>query len=110
MTTLNVLVLVLLALGALPAILFVILFAARSSWRSTEMGRHLMAFMGVCAAVLLLAVARRLFGRYPGYEWVGVGCYGAIAVIMWWRLLMLVRAQRVRAAGRGPTVEDQAAD
>lgn len=104
----SVLALIILAAAAAPALLFVIIYAARSPWRSTEMGRHLMAFMGVCAAVLLLAVARRAFGQYPGYRWVGIGCYAAVAAIMWWRLLMLVRAQRAQRAlaGRAPAVED----
>jgi hypothetical protein len=91
--------------AAVAAAGFVVLFAARSNWRSTAMGRHLMGFMAVVALVLTLTVVARVSGQrpdvaacrrvvpLPGWPWIRVAMWFAIDVILWWRLVLLVRAQ-----------------
>jgi hypothetical protein len=99
--------------AAVAAAAFVVLFALRSRWRSSAMGRHLMGFMAVTALVLTLTVVVRVTGQrpdaavcqrvvpIPGWPWIRVAMWAAIDVILWWRLILLVRAQHQEQATAG---------
>lgn len=77
--------------AAFPALLFCIAYS-RVNWRATAMGRHMMAFMGICAIILLLALLPLLFGRdYPGVDEVRLGAWAGINFIFWWRLVVLLK-------------------
>lgn len=82
-------------LGALlPAVLYVVVYS-RSPWSRSMVGRDLMALSVVMALALALAAAR----AYLGPDWTGrqilrVGIYVVLAVVLWHRLILLVRIQR----------------
>jgi hypothetical protein len=89
-----------------PLIIFVVMYVARSNWRTTEAGRSIAYFAGTLLGTLLLAAITRLFGQdWPGREWVRMGAYLATSVAMWRLLVTLLRAQRKPA--RQPTKEEE---
>jgi len=78
--------------AAVPALLFVILYAKTQPWWRSAVGRHLMSFMAVCAVVLSLVIVSAIFGReYPGHLFVRAAAWIAINFIFWWRLAILVK-------------------
>lgn len=84
------LVLTVVALGGIGT--FVALFALTPWWRS-EMGWHLMTFMSIEAVVLLLTLARSVFGDYPGRDVLLLLFFAAFAAAGWWRASILIRTQ-----------------
>lgn len=64
------------------------------AWRDTSAGVHVMCFMGVLGAVMGLVVARIVGVDLP--EWVRPVVWGSIAVVAWWRLILLFVLQRRR--------------
>lgn len=82
----------LVALCFLESLTFVLLYL-RSPWTTSAMGRHLMAF-GVQFTVMfgLLLAGWAFAGPLPPTVWVVV--LGALAVLLGWRIQLLVRAQR----------------
>lgn len=81
-----------LALALLAGLAFVVLYAARSPWRTTEMGRHLMAFMVITAIELGSLLALGLGWHVP--LWLFALGFGALDVVVVQRLWLLVKAQR----------------
>lgn len=75
-----------------PAAAFVVLYAARSPWWRSGMGRHLMAFVGTLVVLLGLVLLGWIVGPLPRIVWV-VGL-APLPVVVWWRLWLLLRAQR----------------
>ncbi len=94
--SLNDVATVLIACAALPSLLFPPYYQwkSRGAWRHSDMGRHLMTMAVVIALFLSLALTVRLFGRYPGFEYVAVALYGTLAWQMGRLLLMLHRSPR----------------
>jgi hypothetical protein len=78
------------AVGALSVI-----WHARVPWRSTPMGRHLMAYMGSIAAVFLLISIRNVFGDSHWFEILRVVVFVAVPVTMTWRFWLQVKARRL---------------
>ena len=74
-------------------------FSTRGAWRRSAMGVHLMSFMGVLGLVMCFAMANALFGPLP--TWVRPLVWALIAVVAWWRLILLfvVQRQETRRAG-----------
>lgn len=66
-------------------------FATRGAWAKTVMGWHLMSFMGVLGAVMTFAVASAVCGPLPTF--VRPLVWAAIAVVAWWRLILLFVVQ-----------------
>lgn len=91
-----VVILVELAIAAVAGLVFVILYALRSRWRETPMGRHVMVLSAVmaCEAASLLALGVGV----PVPLWVLAAGYGLMDALVLQRLVLLVRAQR--ATGR----------
>lgn len=85
-------ILVELAIALAVTVAFLVLYAARSPWRSSEMGLHLFAFMLVLAGELgsLLALGLGI----PVPLWLLVLGFGALDVVVVQRLLLLLKAQR----------------
>lgn len=80
-----------LALATLGTLAFVVLYALRSSWATTPMGRHLMLFalVGLCELASLLALGLGVL--VPA--WLFALGFGALDVVVLQRLWLLWRAQ-----------------
>lgn len=79
--------------SAFPAVAFVVTYF-RVNWHATAIGRHMMAFMTVCAAILVLATTVAIFGEYRGVDYLRVVVWLAINIIFWWRWIVLVNVLR----------------
>ncbi len=85
-------ILVELAVALTVTIAFLVLYAARSPWRTSQMGRHLFAFMLVLAGELGSLLALGL--GFPVPLWLLMLGFGALDVVVVQRLWLLVKAQR----------------
>ena len=85
----------------LGALTFVTRYS-RTSWGRTQMGRHLMAFMVITAALLSVAVYIAWFGLFGAWPFLRLFLYTLYAVVIWQRFLLLVKAQRHRVPYSGP--------
>lgn len=88
-----------LAVG-IPYTLFVILYATRSPWYRTGMGRSLLLSKSVIAALVWNALLGMLFGEFPGRPALRVFIIGGAIVAGWTQLFLLLKEQR--AARRCP--------
>ena len=67
----------------------------RVPWRASRMGRHLMAYMFAMAIVLDLGVVRLVFGDSWWFALLRLVVFlTAIPLVMTWRLVLQVQAQR----------------
>lgn len=90
-----------LVIACLGALTFVVIYQLLADWRSSALGRNVMAFMGVCGILLLLAVLRNFVPWIDDHrDGLRLVCFSAVSVIIWWRVWLLIRAQR----GSGQTV------
>jgi len=81
---------------ALGALVFVISYAwlTRNAWRRSAVGQNVMALTAVILVVSLLAVSAIMFGiDWPARNAIRAGAWWAVAVIVWWRVVLLFRAQ-----------------
>jgi len=63
-------------------------------WWRTPMGRHLFGFGAMIFGLLSLIIVTALLGRdYPGRELVRLASYGALAIMLWRHVWMLVTSQ-----------------
>lgn len=67
---------------------------ARVNWWSSPMGRHLMAYMSVVAAVLTLGVVRLLLGDAWWFSLLRVVVFTGVPIVMTQRLVLQLRVQR----------------
>jgi hypothetical protein len=67
---------------------------ARVRWWDSEMGRHLMAYMTVIAAVLVLSVLRTIVGDSWWFALVRLIVFIGVPVAMTQRLWLQIKAQR----------------
>lgn len=80
----------------LGALAFVVLYQAltRGAWRRSEFGWHAMSFMVVILIVCSLAVTAVLGGAsWPYRDTIRTHAWLAVALCLWWRVVLLVRAQ-----------------
>lgn len=89
------LILVELAIAAAVGLAFVALYAWRSRWRDTTMGRHMMVMSALMAGEAGSLLALGLGAPIP--LWVFAVGYGAMDVVVVQRLVLLLRAQRHKA-------------
>lgn len=79
-------------------LVFVVMYAARSDWRSNPVGRNVMAFMAALMIILGMFVAGRIknaiydSGGMPIWTW--VIAFGVFDLIILWRVLLLLAAQK----------------
>lgn len=81
---------------AIPYSLFVILYATRSPWYKTGMGRSLLLSKTVIAVLSIHAVLSLLFPHYPGQDSVRGFVVGG-AIIAGWSQLVLLFIEQERA-------------
>lgn len=96
---------VLIATGAVGASLFVVVYS-RSRWWSTPAGCNAMATTVVIAVVLGLAAIRSVVGvDFPARDWFRAGCYLAVNIVVWWRVVLLWAINR-----RPPQPDERSAE
>lgn len=94
-------ILVELVIAFLAGVAFIIFYAVGSEWRSTAMGRHVMAFVVATVAEIGGLIALALGVSVPLVVWLII--FGLIDVVMVQRLLLLLRAQhRVTMGSTSP--------
>jgi hypothetical protein len=104
---LDALLLITFLAGLIPAVLFTLLYARRSAWRSTSAGRAIMSLMSVTAVTYLSSVLTLVwpdFFRAEAGVWLRVGIRVAVAAVLWNLLAVLLRSQRIQA---GPVTEER---
>ena len=62
--------------------------------RATREGWHLWLMAASLGALAVFSLARRWIGEWPGYDEALSVLYAAIAVLLWQRVHLLVRARR----------------
>lgn len=68
---------------------------ARVDWRATAVGRHLMAYMSVIAAMLVLSMIRYFIGDTWWFQLIRLVVFTGVPVVMTQRLVLQLRAQRL---------------
>jgi hypothetical protein len=92
-------------LAAIPAVLSVLVYMRVPWWRSGT-GQHLMSYMAVIAAVMLLGCVRLIIGRNEFFEALRTTVFAGVPVVMWWRLILLIQEQRGDRRSRSGDAED----
>jgi hypothetical protein len=74
---------------------FCVLFYILADWRATEMGRHVMTFMTVCAIIMIYSTLNPLI-RMPHSvaEVIRFFLLWALAAVVWRHIQLLLKAQR----------------
>lgn len=80
--------------SAAGSVLFVVLYHLRAPWWRSATGVHLMAFTASEAAVLSLSCVRIVVGDAPWFQAVRLVVFVSIPFVIWWRVVLLVQAQR----------------
>lgn len=86
--------LLLLFASAVPSTAFCVYYAIVAPWWRSAAGINLFGFTACIAILFDLSLALRFTGPFPGLTTVSVIVYGAIAVFLWQRLWLLLRANR----------------
>lgn len=84
---------ILLCVSAVVATASVILHA-RVQWWVSQMGRHLMAYMAVMAAVLDMGTIKLIVGDSPGFALLRLVVFALVPAVMAWRVWLQIQAQR----------------
>lgn len=84
-------ILVELGIAVVAGIAFVVLYAWKSRWSATPIGRHMMAFAVVTTGEAATLLALGLGVRVP--PWVFAVGFGALDLVVIHRLVLLLRAQ-----------------
>lgn len=79
---------------ALAATVFVVVYHALARWWETAVGQNIMLLVGSLAALHVVGFLNIAFGRPDWMRWVLWTFYLAIGTAIWWRLGLLIRAQR----------------
>lgn len=82
---------------AVGIMLFVVLYATRSAWRATPVGRLLLRFMTVVAAIMVAAIVLPLVGNGMADQVrivARAGLYGLLLGGIVHMIVLLLRAQR----------------
>lgn len=66
----------------------------RVRWWATEMGRHLLAYMSVMAAVLVLSTIRIATGDSWWFQIVRLVVFSGVPIVMTQRLALQIKARR----------------
>lgn len=78
----------------LPSAVFVSLYAARSRWWVTDIGRIIMGLCLSLAYMTGLSLARFALGDFPGEDVFRIVGYAAINIGLWHMVLTLARIQK----------------
>lgn len=63
--------------------------SSRGKWRETEIGQWLMISMGTLGSIFLLILSNRLFGDWPGRQWLAFLFYIIYVAVTAWPLRLL---------------------
>jgi hypothetical protein len=74
-----------------PSVLFPLLYGFFRPWRSTEVGKHLMAYSAVVGMAATLIASRTVFGDFPGRAWIVLAILLGLIFVTWWRLSLFFR-------------------
>ena len=77
-----------------PAVVFVLLYALRSRWWVTDIGRIIMGLCLSLAYMTGLSLARFALGNFPGEDVFRIAGYLAINIGLWHMVLTLARIQK----------------
>jgi hypothetical protein len=91
--TLMVLGNILVIAATIPAVLFV-LFYLRVRWEQSSIGRQTMAISVSMALILVNSTLIVLFKNYPGRGVIRIVLFATIIPALWWRVILIIRAQR----------------
>lgn len=82
-------------LGAVGCWYFVLAYwvTTRGDWARSPAGRHVMQFTANLGLLMSLIVVARIWPDYPGRMVVTLVAFGALVVQIWWRVVLLHRAQ-----------------
>lgn len=82
--------------GAFPLAWLSVFLHARTPWRRTELGRHLMIYAILIATILTFATVRHFTqAGFPQWvEWVRFAVYLSFPPVMAWRVAIQIRARR----------------
>lgn len=83
--------------AAVLAVAFCVLYHLVAPWWRSELGRHIMTYSAVVAAVLTLSVVRMIGGASLDTPWFGVlrlVVFGGVPAALLWRIVILLRIQR----------------
>lgn len=72
----------------------------RGDWHRTPAGRHVMQFTANLGFLLTLIVVARVWPDYPGRAGITMVSFSALVVQVWWRCVLLHRAQHQPASER----------
>lgn len=80
----------------IPLAAFILLYAIRSPWRSTELGVALMIQKVAFTTLILIILASYFIGSaYPGREWVRLFGFLAVGATLVMDVVNLLRYQRI---------------
>lgn len=79
--------------ATLGANLFIILYSVLARFWKTKSGWHIFSFMMSITLLMNHGVVSIFFPGYPGREWVRALLFPILAVVIWWRVLILVNVQ-----------------
>lgn len=82
--------------AVVAANLFVILYSVLARFWVAESSWHIFLFMLVVALILDHSAVLILFPKYPGHLWVRAILYPSLAVVIFWRVIILLRVQIFR--------------
>jgi hypothetical protein len=93
---------VLAAIGGVGCWYFVVSYWAltRGDFRLTPEGRHIMQFTANLGVLFSLIVAARIWPDYPGRDAVTLVAFALLVGQIWWRIVLMHRAQHDRSDGR----------
>ena len=77
-----------------PAAVFVLMYALRSRWWVTEIGRIIMGLVMSVAYMTGLSLARFIFGNFPGVDVLRIAGYLSINVGLWYMVVALAHIQK----------------
>ena len=88
--------LALIAVSAAESWVFVVLYHVRTRgrWHNSRLGRHLMSFVAVVAAILTLALVSRTWRDNVVVGWLWVALYVALVYVIGRRVYLMLRATR----------------
>ena len=84
-----------------------VILHARVDWRSSQMGRHLMFYMGAIEAVFILSCIRMLIGDSWQFQLVRLIVFALVPLAMTQRFWLQLKAQRDVRADNYTAVSDQ---
>lgn len=70
-------------------------------WRRTAVGRHLFSFTANLGMILTLITVARFWPAYPGRQLIVVFTFGVLVGQVWYRVILLYRAQREQVPREG---------